>query len=102
MKPLTIAAVSALILGAASAWAQSAPPPLSLGCNRSTGDIADCLNRAVADRNDAATAYYGDSGVMRHDMAPPVPAPPAATTTTTTTTTYSRTIYPPAYPGTGR
>jgi hypothetical protein len=93
MKRLrTMLAVSALMLGvSAPSWAQSGPARLSPGyCNRSTGDIADCLNRGVADRNDAATPYYGSSGVMRYDTAPAVP-----TTTTTTTTTYSRTIYPP-------
>jgi hypothetical protein len=90
---LNMLAVSALMLGAATpGWAQSGPAPLSPGsCNRSTGDIADCLNRGIADRNDAATPYYGSSGVMRYDAPPAVPT----TTTTTTTTTYSRTIYPP-------
>jgi hypothetical protein len=94
---LNTVAVAALMLGAAApGWAQSGPPAMSLGyCNRSTGDIADCLNRAIADRNDTATAYYGSSGLTRHDTAPI----PTTTTTTTTTTTYSRTIYPPPYPG---
>jgi hypothetical protein len=96
---LTTAAVASLMLGiAASAgaqsWTQSGSPPMSFGyCNRSTGDIADCLNRAIADRNDAATATaYGSSGVTRYEPTPVAPA-----TTTTTTTTYSRTIYPPPY-----
>jgi hypothetical protein len=102
---LTPAAVSALMLvAAAPAWAQSGAPSVPYGsCNRSTGDIADCLNRAIADRNDAATASYGASGVTRYDTAPAVP------TTTTTTTTYSRTVYPPPwtispppYPGASR
>jgi hypothetical protein len=94
---LNTAAITALMLGvAAPGWAQFSPPPMSLGyCNRSTGDIADCLNRAVADRNDAAMASYGASGVTRLDTPPAVPT----TTTTTTTTTYSRTFYPPPYPG---
>jgi hypothetical protein len=72
--------------------AQSSPPPTSFdSCNRSDGDIADCLNRAVVDRNNAATVYYGSSGVTPY-------AAPSAVPATTTTTTYSRTIYPPPYP----
>jgi hypothetical protein len=103
---LHTAAVGALVLGAAaSASAQSGPSSFGV-CNQTRGDIAECLNRAIAERNDAATAYnnaaaaayhnamssYGSSGVMRYE-----PAPVGSTTTTTTTTT--RTVYPPAYPG---
>jgi hypothetical protein len=101
---LTMLAVAALMLGAAApGWAQSGPPAMSSGyCNRSTGDIADCLNRGIADRNDAPPVYYGSSsygssGVTRYDTIPTVP-----TTTTTTSTTYSRTISPPPYPGASR
>jgi hypothetical protein len=99
---LTTIAFSALMLGAAApGWAQSSPPPMSYdGCHRSDGNIADCLNRGVVDRNNAAnavnsaaTSYYGSSGVTPYAVAP------AAPSTTTTTTTYSRTIYPPPYPG---
>lgn len=97
MKPsLTTLAVSALMLFAAGpTWAQSSPTVMAPGyCNRSTGDIADCLNRAIADRNDAATAAaYGSSGVTRYDT------PPAVPTTTTTITTTTRTIAAPPYPG---
>jgi hypothetical protein len=100
MKPLLTTAISALMLGAAaSAWAQSGPPTVSPPgyCNRSTGDIAECLNRAIAERNDAAdaaAASYGSSGAT-YDPSPLGPPP----TSTTTTTTYSRTTYPPPYPG---
>lgn len=92
---LNTVAFSALMLGAAaSGWAQSSPPPTSFdSCNRSDGNIADCLNRAVVDRNDATTVYYGSSGATPYATIPAVPA-----TTTTTTTTYSRTIFPPPYP----
>lgn len=92
---LNAVAVSALMLGAAApVWAQSSPPSTSYdNCNRRDGNIADCLNRAVVDRNNAATASYGSSGVTPNAVAPDVP------TTTTTTTTYSRTIFPPPYPG---
>jgi len=96
-RSLTTLALSALMLSAAgSAWAQSGPSVMSPGyCNRSTGDIADCLNRAVADRNEAATATsYGSSGVTRYDAPPVVP-----TTTITTITTTTRTIAAPPYPG---
>jgi hypothetical protein len=95
---LTMLAVAALMLGAvAPGWAQSGPPAMSPGyCNRSTGDIADCLNRGIADRNKAPPAYYGSSGLTRPDTIPAVP------TTTTTTTTYSRTVSPPPYPGGSR
>jgi hypothetical protein len=96
----TMLAVAALMLGAvAPGWAQSGPPAMPSGhCNRSTGDIADCLNRGIADRNDAPPVSYGSSGVTRYDVTPAVPT----TTTTTTTTTYSRTISPPPYPGGSR
>ena len=99
MRRLLTAALSVpvlgLVLGAAPALAQSGMPGSSFGyCHQTTGDIAECLNRAIADRNDAAAAVnnYGSSGATRD-------VPPTATTTTTTTTTYSRTIYPPPYPG---
>ncbi len=105
MTRLLTAAVSVLALGAvAPAWAQSTASTPSFGiCNQTTGDIAECLNRAIADRNDSANAVnaanYGSSGVPRYE---PMPAAPPTTTTTTTTTTYSRTLYPPPYPGASR
>ena len=102
MTRLLTLAASVLWLGTAPVWAQSNLSGSSFGvCNQTSGDIAECLNRAIAERNDAAAAIntYGASGMTRYDVAPSVPPP---TTTTTTTTTYSRTVYPPPYPGASR
>ncbi len=101
MTRLLTLAASVLLLGTAPVWAQTSTASPSFGvCNRTTGDIADCLNRAIAERNDAATAVnnqnYGAGGAGRYTA-------PGASQTTTTTTTYSRTTtYPPPYPGASR
>ncbi len=87
MTRLLTLAASVLLLGTAPVWAQSSLSGPSFGtCHQTTGDIAECLNRSIAERNDAAAAIntYGASGMTRYDVAPP--APPTTTTTTTTTT----------------
>jgi len=104
----SVAACALMLAAAAPAGAQSDVAARAYAtCNRGTGDIADCLNRSIADwnaaatafNNEAATANYGSAGVTRYQVVPAVP--PA--TTTTTTTTYSRTYRaPPAYPGASR
>jgi hypothetical protein len=101
MKRVLTVALSALVLGVgAAASAQSLAP----GYCGSRGDIANCLNRGIAEHNDAAyaanaaNAYnsgYGSSGVTTSRTITTEPM-----TTTTTTTTTSRTYYaPPPYPG---
>jgi hypothetical protein len=103
---LSTVALSALVLGAgAPAWAQYAPPAPygytgggtfdSRGMPM-TGDIADQLNRGVAERNDAANAVNAANANSYGSSGAPAYAPPPTTTTTTTTWRSISPAYPPS------